>query len=233
MKRYNFLGRVLPSFPKRVSYPVVPSANPEKKGSLGFEIQKSIITAELTAEHLENPTTALKSVEQTIQGLVDAFSFISGERYDVRLEAVKEDNNEYLFKESSLTDLLPDLQSQEIPQVEVFMGAAVEHMSLRFALSNFKKAKHYTAYTGFYIYLAIENIKKFFYPADLKNESEEWEGLRSKLSLSREDIDFAKKYADHVRHGRYQDVAGADNTKILRLGAEIIIRFYRHLSTQT
>ncbi len=230
MKQYIFLGRVLPFFPKKVSYPVVPSANPSKLGTFGFEIQKSIITATLVADHIENAGTALKSAEQTIQGLVDAYSFITGEIYEVRLEMVKHDDSEEKYSEASLEELLGDLQIEELPQMEIFMGAAIEHMSLRLALSNFKNARRYTAYTGLFVYLAIENIKKHFYPTDLKNETLEWEGIRQKLSIKREDVDFAKTFADVVRHGKYQDVSGKDNTKILKVGAEVICKFYTFLS---
>lgn len=230
MKDYIFIGRVLPYFPKGVLYPVVSSANPNKNSTFGFQINKSIVTATLTADHIENPDTALKSAEQTIQGLVDAYSFITGDVYEVRLEVVKTNNQEKKYKEASLEELLKDLHIEEYPKTELVMSAAVEHMSFRFALSNFKNARRYTAYTGLFVYLAIENIKKYFYPTDLKNESQEWEGLRKKLELKREDIDFAKSFADPVRHGKYQDVSGKDNTKILKIGVEIIYKFYLYLS---
>ena len=220
---------MLPYLPKIINYPVVASLNPSKKGSLGFKIQKSIVTAELEIDHIESELTALKSVEQTIQGLVDAYSFLSGDSYEVRMEAIKREDKIDVFKGREFREFLPNLTDDELPKVEFLMSFAVEHMSLRFALSNFKNAKHYTAYTGLYIYLVVENIKKYFYPIDLKNEGKEWLGLRQKLSLSREDIDFVKTFADHVRHGKYQDISGKDNTKILTLGAGIIYKFYKYL----
>ena len=232
MKKYVFLGKVYPYFPKSVIYPVVPSIDAAKQGTFGFSIQKSFITGELTADHIENPSTALKSAEQTIQGLVDAYSFIAGDIYEVKLEAVKHEKTDEFeaYKDATLEELFSHIPSHEMPRIELLMSAAVEHMSLRLALSNFKNAKRYTAYTGLYIYLAIENVKKYFYPVDLKKEGKEWEGLRAKLSLTRADIDFAREFADHVRHGRYQDVKGVDNTKMLRLGADVILKFYKHLS---
>ena len=166
----------------------MPSINPLKKGSLGFKIQKSIVTAELEDDHIESELTALKSVEQTIQGLVDAYSFLSGDNYEVKMEAIIRDGKLEVFKEREFGEFLPSLADDELPKTEFLMSFAVEHMSLRFALSNFKNAKHYTAYTGLYIYLVVENVKKYFYPADLKNESEEWRGLRQKLSLKRENF---------------------------------------------
>jgi len=232
MKKYLFLGRIFPNFPKRISYPVVPSIDPTKGGTLGFDIQKSIVTAELSADHIESPETALKSAEQAIQGLVDAYSFINGETYEVRLEAVEQNGETKVYKEMTLEELSTEIPVNELPKTDLLMAAALEFMNLRLALSNFKKAKRYTAYTGLYIYLAIENIKKYFYPEDLNNEGQEWEGLRKNLSLAREDIDFAKGFADLVRHGKYQDVKGTENTRMITLGAEVIVKFYKHLSNQ-
>lgn len=233
MTRYFLLGRVLPYFPKRVSYPSAPSLKLGSEGSLGFEIQKSMITAELKIDKIENAVTALKSVEQTIQGLIDAYSFIAGDTFEVRMEAIEQDNELKVFKEKTLAEILTDVPTKELPSTELLMSAAIEHMSLRLALNNFKNAKRYTAYTGLYIYLAIENIKKYFYSEDSNNEGKEWEGLRAKLSLTREDIDFAKTFADHVRHGKYQDVRGRDNSRILKLGAEVIYKFYKYLYPST
>lgn len=231
MKHYIMLGRVLPDFPKRVSYPPSPSLKLENAGTLGFEISKSIVTAEITIEYIENKVTALKSVEQTIQGLVDAYSFISGEPYEVRLDVIKENGLAEVFRDSRLDEILIHIPSNEMPSTELLMSAAIEHMSLRLALSNFRNARRYTAYTGLYIYLAVENVKKYFYPEDLNNEGKEWEGLRKKLSLTRDEIDFAKGFADHVRHGKYQDVAGRDNSRILKLGAEVIFKFFKYLTS--
>ncbi len=93
----------------------MPSINPLKKGSLGFKIQKSIVTAELEDDHIESELTALKSVEQTIQGLVDAYSFLSGDNYEVKMEAIKRDGKLEVFKEREFRDFLPSLTADELP----------------------------------------------------------------------------------------------------------------------
>lgn len=162
--------------------------------------------------------------------MIDAYSFVEGDIYEVKLETVQEDNSEAeVYKEKALKNLLLDVSKEGMPNREMLMGKAIEYMNLRLALGNFKHAKHYTAYTGFYIYLAVENIRKHFYPIDSKKDRQEWEDLRQKLSISRDDIQFVKDFADLVRHGSYQDVAGVDNTRILKLGANIIFKFYNYL----
>lgn len=229
MKEYTFIGHVYPYFKVHTAFADGKSADPNKPGSIQFEIKDSIVIVVLQVNDIESPVTALKSAEQVVQGQIDAYTFIHGGTYEIKLEHQLEDGVKIPFVEPTFKDLLPNTVS---PNITYLMAQGVHCMSMRFALSNFKNARRYTSYTGFFIYLAIENIKKNLVKDEKISELKQWEILRNTLSLERADIDFAKQYADNVRHGKYSDVSGKDNTAMLCLGAKAISAFHHFLLSQ-
>lgn len=168
--------------------------------------------------------------------VLNAVAFLSGTIFDVDIiNVVREregvaDGSIDVHYMDNVHDVIADRKSpislQEIYQLCV----SDDGLSLRRCLNDLRTALRELSDSPFYCYRAIETIKNDIGNRFEKTKDEnQWEVTREKLSVSRADIEFIKKLADPLRHGRAIKFEGAEWRKIVLIAWDVTDAYMRFL----
>lgn len=193
----------------------------ESEGTLSLFIRDSQILSIIeTDEETKNIQYLKGLVEEYAYIIVDVLVYTSGVSYDVEVTSAITPSNEITFFGAERPALQQHIEREGV-YLEERLGniwglySESTNRHLRRALSDLRKASNYPLDSPFYCYRAVESLRHYFGDEDT-DKKEEWERMRAKLGVEKEDIMTIKEFADPRRHGDKIEITEEKRVEILQ-----------------
>lgn len=240
MYKYILNGRVLP---ERCNVCIPPLNLKLKCPDAGLDcnmvvsIQMSQIYLQITSEQEITDFNTLRNyVADAVHFFIDCYGFITGRGYDIEITSLAGENIQPHMVFGVGIDVLEndieDRQTQNIEQIiKLFSEDDSYSNQLRLTLKDLRFAIKYPEDSGFFCYRAIESLMQYFNRSNNKDEA--WNILREKIHISRNILDYIKKFADDPRHGCSILISDAERAKVMKYTWKIVDRFIYYLNDKS
>lgn len=236
---YTFFGKVFPergpiNIPQYSLY--LDASEARISGKVDITIVLSQIVAKFTSEtQIVNPYTLRNYVEDAVRLGVDTINYIHGCGFDVEITAMITSLSNHLLVFGVSSGNIEECKKQRPLGFQDILNLLDKPNSayIRRCFNDLRQAHRSVGDAGFFCYRAIESILCYFMDiAQNADKKDAWEKLREQLQVEKSDIDYVKKFADPVRHGRGKYVTGEDYEEILKISRVVIDKFLVFLKTR-
>lgn len=189
----------------------------------------------------DEPKDLRNLVRDHVQSMVDIIGYTRGCGYWVEIVSYQDSRSD-----------IPSTFGVNIPIVEqstkqagitddlVFKllgtGNTALNIQLPLILSNLRQAIYNSNDTPFHCNRALECIRKYYikaYGMDEENKDKSWECMRTELGLTKEDLNFAKEFAEESRHGGSVQYSALQSAQFFEKTWQIVNIFMASLIKKT
>jgi len=236
--KYILTGKVLP---ERVNFQLssrtIVIDVPEFDFNFGLilSIAKSQIMVQIISENQVQDYETLRNIVVDVVRLhVDIDGYIQGHGYDIEITSIAGENNiPHIIFGIQIDEIEKDSVNRPIQNIDEIVSkfGKPEYNFLRLSLIDLQLSIKFPKDTGVFCYRAIESIMQYFNEGDntRKSRKQAWMKFDSNLNVSREWVDFVRKFALDPRHGRPKSISGSERIEVMKHTWKIVDRFILYL----
>lgn len=232
--KYTFIGIVLPERAQMsLSFNHDITLGDGASGHINCSVINNQLLAVMTIDSEMDVLSLRNLTHLMIQNHFSAVGFYTGHYYDVRIERVYNDdlslNYVYGIENRDIKDFWGEIDLLDLMNQYTHKASGQQGIFINRCLGDLMNALKNVEDAAFFCYRAIETLRNHnSLRENLINVSEtrQWESFRNNAHCERAEIEFAKKYADDLRHGRPVALSGEEIREVLINTWSVVRKYY-------